>query len=108
MAHTQYIKRIGLLKRRPDMTMEAFHAHWLDVHAALCLKLPGLEKYAVNFVVRDADDPLGFDGFSELWFKDEAALQAAFDSTEGTSLLADLPNFMSEIRPLVVIEHRKK
>ncbi|AMD47150.1 EthD family reductase [Bordetella holmesii] len=107
MDNTQYVKRIGLLKRRPDMTMEAFHAHWLNVHAALCVKLPGLERYAVNLIVQDAEDPLGFDGFSELWFKDEAALKAAFDSPEGKTLLADLPNFMSEIRPLVMVEHRK-
>lgn len=103
-----YVKRIGLLKRRPDMSVEDFQRHWLDLHAALCLKLPGLEKYAVNLVLRDASEPLGFDGFSELWFKDEAAMAAAFESPEGQVLLADLPHFAGEVRPLVVIEHRKK
>jgi uncharacterized protein (TIGR02118 family) len=104
---SNYVKRIGLLRRRTDMGYEDFKKHWLDVHAELCVKIPGLKKYAVNFVVKDAPTPLGFDGFSELWFEDEAALNASLTSAEGKALLADLPNFAHDVQPLVVLEYKK-
>ena len=100
-----YVKRIGLVKRREDLTQAQFEKHWLERHATLCLRLPGLKKYAVNLVSKDSAVPLGYDGFSELWFESEEALLGALSSQEGKELLADLPNFTSEIRPLVVIEH---
>ena len=35
----------------------------------------------------------------------EAALQAALDSPQGRTLLADLPNFAGDMHPIVAVEH---
>ena len=70
----------------------------------LCTKLPGLRRYSVNFVDRERFPKFGYDGFSELWFDSEEDLHNAFASPEGRTLLADLPNFTSQIDPIIAVE----
>lgn len=47
-------KRLGILRKKEGMPYDAFKLHWLEVHAALCVKLPGMRRYAVNWAVRPA------------------------------------------------------
>lgn len=101
------IKRIGFLRRKANLSHEQFVQHWLGTHAELCLKLPGMRRYCVNLIEREKYPKLDYDGFSELWFDSEEALNGALESPEGVTLLADLPNFTDEIYPVVVVEHAK-
>ena len=101
-----HVKRLGILRKREDMTHAQFVEHWSTTHATLCKRLPGLRRYSVNFVDRERFPKFGYDGFSELWFDDEAAMHAAFASPEGVTLLADLPNFTSVIDPIIAVEHQ--
>jgi uncharacterized protein (TIGR02118 family) len=100
-----YTKRLGILRKKEGMAYEDFKNHWLTVHAALCVKLPGMRRYSVNFVDRDRFPNFPYDGFSELWFDSEDALKAALESPEGKTLLADLPNFAGDIHPIISVEH---
>jgi uncharacterized protein (TIGR02118 family) len=102
-----YTKRLGILRKREDMTHEPFVAHWMVTHAELCKTLPGLRRYSVKLVDRERFARFGYDGFSELWFDAEEALHAAFASPEGKVLLADLPNFTSQIDPIISVETQK-
>jgi uncharacterized protein (TIGR02118 family) len=102
--HNTHTKRLGFVKRRADMTHEQFAQHWLGVHAQLCSKLPGLRRYSVNLVDKARFPKFEYDGFSELWFDNEPSLWAALESTEGKTLLADLPNFAGAIDPIVSVE----
>lgn len=97
-------KRVGFLIRRDDLTLEQFAAHWQGVHAVLCQRLPGLRRYATNVIDRTANPDCPYDGFSELWFDDVAAHDAAFASPEGVELLADIPNFVKELDGVMVVE----
>ena len=99
-----FTKRLGVLRRKDGMTHEQFVDHWLTRHAALCAKLPGLRRYSVNLVERGRFAHFDYDGFSELWFDSEEDLQAALQSPEGRTLLADLPNFAKDVSPIVSIE----
>ena len=99
-----FTKRLGILRKREDMTLEQFRTHWTTTHAALCAKLPGLRRYSVNFVDRERFATFDYDGFSELWFDNEDELHASFASPEGVTLLADLPNFTSQIDPIITTE----
>lgn len=99
-----YVKRLGILRKRDDMTHEEFTRHWMSRHAELCVKLPGLRRYSINLVDRERFPKFGYDGFSELWFDDEESLHAAFASPEGRTLLADLPNFAGQIDPIITRE----
>ncbi len=99
-----YTKRLGILRKREDMTHEQFVNHWMTAHAKLCLKLPKMRRYSVNLVDRDRFPKFGYDGFSELWFDSEEDLIASLASPEGKTLLADLPNFAGDIDPIISVE----
>ena len=101
---TTYTKRLGILRKKEGISHDEFVNHWMNKHAALCVKLPGLRRYSVNLVDRQRFPKFGYDGFSELWFDSEDALHAAFASPEGKTLLADLPNFAGDIDPIIAVE----
>ena len=46
------IKAIGTAYRRDDFTPEEFMRYWLEVHAPISAKAPGLRGYVVSEVVR--------------------------------------------------------
>lgn len=100
------VKRIGLLRRKQSLSYVQFINHWLKTHAELAKKLPGLRRYCINVIEREKFPKLDYDGFSELWFDSEDALNAALKSTNGVTLLADLRNFTEEVYPVVVTEHQ--
>ncbi len=103
MAQT-FTKRLGILRKKEGMSHDDFVNHWLNKHAALCVRLPGLRRYSVNLVDRKRFPKFDYDGFSELWFDSEEALVASFNSPEGKTLLADLPNFAGDIDPIISVE----
>ena len=103
MAQT-FTKRLGILRKKEGMSHDEFVNHWLNKHAALCVRLPGLRRYSVNLVDRKRFPKFDYDGFSELWFDSEEALVASFNSPEGKTLLADLPNFAGDIDPIISVE----
>jgi uncharacterized protein (TIGR02118 family) len=99
------IKLVGLIRKRADLTTAQFRAHWLEVHAPLARQFPGLRRYAVNFIDRDATPNAAYDGFSELWFDSAAALDAALTSPIGEAIAQDIPKFMDELVRVIVEEH---
>jgi uncharacterized protein (TIGR02118 family) len=101
-----FAKRIGFLQKRADLTPEQFAAHWRGVHAVLCQRIPGLQRYVINIIDRERFPTVPYDGFSELWFESEEAHDAAFKSPEGVELLADIPNFVEKLTGVMVKEER--
>jgi uncharacterized protein (TIGR02118 family) len=99
-------KRIGLQRRRPDLSHEQFVAHWVNVHAELAKRLPKVRRYSINVIDRERYPFLGYDGFSELWFDSQADCEAAFRSPEGVTLLADLNNYVERVDPVFIEEHQ--
>ena len=82
------IKMVGLLKRRPGMSVEAFRTYYESTHRRIGEKV--LAGYATRYVRRylnpsggsdaptfgDAGD---FDVILEVWYPDEAAAAAALE-----------------------------
>jgi uncharacterized protein (TIGR02118 family) len=101
-----YTKRLGILRRKDGISHQEFIDHWLQRHATLCVKLPGLRRYSINFVDRQRFPNFDYDGFSELWFDSEEALTDSLQSIEGKTLLADLPNFAKDVSPIISVEHQ--
>lgn len=106
------ITRMGLLRKRPDMSVEAFKRHWRESHGPLAGRLPGLRRYHQNLVVDRAQrainytrGDLDFDGFSELWFDDLPAMAAAFSSDLVHDLGADENEFIGELELITAIQH---
>jgi uncharacterized protein (TIGR02118 family) len=103
---------MGLLQKRADIDQQEFRTHWRTGHGALAAKLPGLRRYHQNHIVDRtqrgityARDGLDFDGFSELWFDDVPAMQAAFASDEVKALAADEDRFISDLKLISAVQH---
>lgn len=104
------IKTVGLLGRKPGWTHAEFMKHWGDIHAPLARKVPGLRRYVQNHMIDARRRPdieeiaLEIDGIAELWFDDQAALEAAARTPEMKALHADGALFIGRIKSYVVEE----
>jgi uncharacterized protein (TIGR02118 family) len=87
------IKMIGTAYKRDDFTTEEFFRYWRDVHAPITAKAPGIRGYVVSEVVRKFHGDLDVDGFVELWWDSEEALDEAMGSPEEETAWNDLPNY---------------
>jgi uncharacterized protein (TIGR02118 family) len=107
------IKRMSLLRRRPDVTPEQFRHEWRVEHARLVRATKGIFGYRQNLVIgRQAPkgttvgyEGLPIDGIVELWFESTESLDAAFASEEGQALMAHAPAFIAEITTFLVERH---
>jgi uncharacterized protein (TIGR02118 family) len=107
------IKRMATLKRRADVSSEKFKSEWFDVHSFLVKRLPEVKGYTQNLIFdrshgRDRPatyEELPIDGIVELWFTDVDALNAAFASDAGKTLMTHASEFIGEISTFLVETH---
>ncbi|PMS30119.1 uncharacterized protein (TIGR02118 family) [Trinickia symbiotica] len=98
-------KRISLVRRRSDISLDDFVREWQGVHAQLIASIPGVIGYRQNLIVgrqspkgKDVDyDKFPLDGLVELWFADAEAPTAAFASREGKKALVHTGMIAGEI-----------
>jgi len=92
------IKVLTWFKRRGDLTVEQFLAHWQGPHADLAKALPGLRRYVQNPAHPSAyargREPR-YDGVAETWFDDPAALRTVGSSAAYAAILTDEERFMA-------------
>ena len=67
------------LKRRADMSREAFGHWWLERHVPYVKKFPEVRQYRVSLV--EAGPETIVDGLAEVWFDDMATLRRVTAST---------------------------
>ncbi|MFT3723378.1 MAG: EthD family reductase [Hyphomonadaceae bacterium] len=94
-------KAMILLKRRDDLSLEAFAAWWLETHRPLALRLPGLRRMVINL---GSDQAALYDGCSELWFDTEADFHAAYATELGQAVARDSLSMVSRRDRLFVRE----
>ncbi len=87
------IKKIGTAYKRDDFTPEEFMRYWLEVHAPISAKAPGLRGYVVSEVIRKIQGELETEAFVEQWFDDEEAYAQARQSAEAAAAWADLERY---------------
>ncbi len=71
------IKAISVVTRRAGVSREAFLDRWLEAAAEGARQVPGAKGFALSYRVADDLGDAPYDGFSSLWFDDEAAARAA-------------------------------
>jgi uncharacterized protein (TIGR02118 family) len=86
------VKMIVCANRHPDFGGDLAN-YWLNTHAPIVSRLPGLRKYTVCLAEPAAAAP-PFAGAAELYFDDVAAANAAFASDEGRAAGADTARFL--------------
>ena len=104
------IKTVGLLTRKNGFTHEQFVKHWVNTHAPLAHKVPGLRRYVQNHIRGERkradveETAVEIDGIAELWFDDQAALETASRTPEMKALHADGALFIGRIKTYIVEE----
>lgn len=98
-------KMIILLTKKVTMNDEDFAKYWLETHAPLARKMPGLRKYVVNVVQRPPNREAEYHGIVELWFDDKESMKKAFASPEGQVTQQDSEKFTSKMTTLFIEEH---
>jgi uncharacterized protein (TIGR02118 family) len=98
------IKRVSLVRRREDLSREAFVEHWLGPHAEIIRRMPGLRGYRVDVIRSWVGDAEPWDGVGELWFETREDLDTAFAAV-ADELAADRASFLAESRAAIVEEH---
>jgi len=84
---------VFLVKRRPDMTPEAFADYWIGTHAPFTAKVPGLRAYRCYPAAGAQTGTSPFDGVAVLSFDDDVAYRAGIASPEFAAAIGDAPNF---------------
>lgn len=82
------LKVISLLKRKEELSLEAFRRWAMEEHPELGKKLPGIRRYRMSVVLEDNPD-LPYHAVSEFWFDDNEARLAAFGTPEGKAAAED-------------------
>lgn len=105
-------KRMTFFRRKSNLSVEEMLRYWRGTHGPLAASVPGLRRYvqsAMLSVVGDQREP-HFDGAAQIWFEDDAALQAAVHSPLfRESVKPDEANFIdtdSAVTLSIEAEHR--
>ena len=100
------IKRVSLVRHKPDWTHEAFIAHWMGPHAEIVKQLPGLRGLRFGDTQRWTPEGAAWDGIGELWFDSIEAAEKAFATEPHASRLkADRAHFLGEGQAAFVAEY---
>jgi len=95
-------KLIGILKRPNGVSVEAFHQWWLQEHATLVKRFPGLKKYAINLTTSGDQR---YDGVAEVWFDNKEDLERVFSTPEGQTARQSATSHSGELVILFTEEH---
>ncbi|GAB0104187.1 EthD family reductase [Nocardia sp. JMUB6875] len=102
------VKFVGSIIKRNDLSFEEFLKHWTEVHTTFWTganaEATHLLKYVVNPIDRRQHPDSPIDGFAELWFPSQQALDDAFAGAIGQAAMADMPNFTERLFIAYVVE----
>lgn len=100
-------KVIFVIHRRPGLSREQCLAEWSgERHVSVVKELPGLTKWRQNHVAPNSGEAI-CDGIGELWFDDDEAMTAAFNSPQMGAAVEDAKNFLDMERTGMVIVDEK-
>ena len=90
------VKVVAIVKRKPEMSVEAFQEYWRTRHADVVAKLPGLRRYVQSHTLASGyrkGTPV-WDGIAELWYDDTNAMRALQGTPELAAVDADEARFL--------------
>jgi uncharacterized protein (TIGR02118 family) len=103
------IKLVYCISKKRGLTDEEFFQYWLNVHAPIGARIPGLRKLVQSHRVTVPGDqfPPDYDAVAELWFDNVESMLAARGSDEWKESTADEANFVdyAKVAYLLTEEH---
>ncbi len=106
------IKSLTLLTRKAGLAHEQFMRHWVEIHAPLALKVPGIRRYVQTHIMEERQRPdipssdIEIDGIAELWYDDQDSMRKALASPEGKALYADGALFIGRVKTFTTEERQ--
>lgn len=99
-------KRMSLVRRHQDLSLEQFLHEWRKVHATMVRSMPKVLGYRQSVIVERRSalgnaigyDRLPFDGIVELWFDSPEAMAQAYASDAGQSAVAHVRRTVSDMQ----------
>jgi len=90
------IKAITLIRRKPDLTVEAFQEYWLRRHVLAIKRLPGIRRYIQNHALAEnyEQGTVAYDGIAELWGDDSRSFKSMAASNAYPLVQADEDRFI--------------
>lgn len=100
------IKMVAMVNRKEGMERNEFIDYWLNIHAPLEKKWPGLKRYVISITTSapGGGEP-EYDGIAELWFEDDDALKKALESRERQISREDFLKFVGRASIIFTKEH---
>lgn len=107
------VKTLTFMVRKPGTTHAEFMRYWLDVHAPMALRVPGMRGMICNEVTlvssASAQLPGGprieVDGIAESWKEESSSLQNPDAPEAARAWYADGPMFVGQIKGFRVSEN---
>lgn len=99
------LRLIEFLTRKDGMSPPDFHAHWEKVHGPLVAKQPQIRRYVQSHTLPSeyaAGQGPDFDGVTEVWFDDTAAMREAVALPLWAEVLEDEENFVPRNTPFIL------
>ena len=97
------IRRFSLVRKRPELSPEAFLAHWTDEHVDIAKRLPGLRGYVIHIL--DGEAP-PYDGIAITTFDSREAAERAFaDPALAEGLARTRDEFAASVEVYFAEEH---
>ena len=89
------------------MSVDAFHSYWLNTHADLMMRVPGLQRYIISLPADTHDRVPAYDGFAEVAYENAEAMRSAMATAAARAMLDDEINLFDVTRSVreVVTEH---
>jgi uncharacterized protein (TIGR02118 family) len=88
------MKVVYVMFKKAGMSREEFRRYWKETHAPIAKEMPGLKEYVQNHAHSDPEgNEPPYDGFDELYFESQEAMEEALATSEGEATLGDMPNF---------------
>lgn len=102
------VKQVVLIKRKPGMSPADFQEYWLNKHAPLVGRPPGLVRYAQSHArlngYRDGREPT-FDGVGTMIFESVDAMMAARKAPGQDKVKEDAANFIDTTKTVSFLTH---
>jgi len=94
------MKVVYVMFKKAGMSRKEFRGCWKDTHAPIAKEMPGLKEYVQNHALVDPEgNEPPYDGFDELYFESQEAMEEALASSEGERLSATAPTSATWKRP---------
>lgn len=98
------------VRRRPDLTTEAFEERYREGHAPLArVQHPGLRRYVQNFVRRESQGAPHWDAIAQLHFASEQSFRDQFyrDAASPAIVAADVREFADPTSGFVLVTRER-